>query len=90
MTFRVFPHLRYRSRSRAKSGQRNLDEANALIEIGKPGSKYENGIKTQEQLEALATALGVMNKLVFVDSFNDMRRKYESMTGSDPRDIKMA
>ena len=59
----------------------NLDEANALIEIGKPGSKYENGIKTQEQLEALATALGVMNKLVFVDSFNDMRRKYESMTG---------
>ena len=65
----------------------NLDEANALIEIGKPGSKYEDGIKTQEQLEALATALGVMNKLVFVDSFAEMRRVYESMTGGDPRNI---
>ena len=44
----------------------HADHARALVEIGKPGSQYENGIKDQRMVEHLAKAVGVTLKM-----FND-------------------
>ncbi len=41
----------------------HADHARALVEIGKPGSQYENGIKDQQMLEHLAKAVGVTLKM---------------------------
>jgi len=44
----------------------HANHARALVEIGKPGSDYENGIKDQRMVEHLAKAVGVTLKM-----FND-------------------
>ena len=41
----------------------HADHARALVEVGKPGSQYENGIKDQQMLEHLAKAVGVTLKM---------------------------
>ncbi len=41
----------------------HANHARALIEIGKPGSDYENGIKDQRMVEHLAKAVGVTLKM---------------------------
>jgi hypothetical protein len=41
----------------------HVDHARALVEVGKPGSQYENGIKDQQMLEHLAKAVGVTLKM---------------------------
>ena len=41
----------------------HVDHARALVELGKPGSQYENGIKDQQMLEHLAKAVGVTLKM---------------------------
>lgn len=62
-----------------RSIKENLPEAQAVIEIGKPGSPYENGIKDGDQLKALAMALGIFDKVVIVESYADMQRVAESV-----------
>ena len=54
--------------------QEFIPEAEAIIEIGKPGSPYENGIKTDAQLQALAKALDIFDKVFVVDTYADMTR----------------
>ena len=41
----------------------HVDHARALVEIGKPGSQYENGIKDQRMVEHLAEAVGITLKM---------------------------
>jgi len=55
----------------AREIKENLEEAEALIEIGKPGSLYEDGIKTYDQLNALLTALNLASNFHVVDSRED-------------------
>ncbi|QDP60085.1 MAG: hypothetical protein Unbinned1473contig1001_9 [Prokaryotic dsDNA virus sp.] len=55
----------------AREIKENLEEAEALIEIGKPGSIYEDGIKTYDQLNALLTALNLASNFHVVDSRED-------------------
>ena len=40
----------------AREIKENLEEAEGLIEFGKPGSPFENGIKNYKQLNAVLTA----------------------------------
>jgi len=41
----------------------HVDHARTLVEIGKPGSQYENGIKDQRMVEHLAEAVGITLKM---------------------------
>ena len=41
----------------------HVEHARSLVEIGKPGSQYENGIKDQQMVEHLAEAVGITLKM---------------------------
>lgn len=58
----------------AREIKENLEEAEGLIEFGKPGSPFEDGIKNYDQLNAVLTAIGLANKLFIVDSQAEMKR----------------
>ena len=61
----------------ARAIKETLPEAEALIEFGKPGSLYENGIKTYDQLNALLTALDLAEIVYIADTREEFRELVE-------------
>ena len=70
----------------AREIKENLEEAEGLIEFGKPGSPFENGIKNYKQLNAVLTAIGLADKLFIVPSQAEMKRVAEKLGGKLPSD----
>ena len=68
----------------------NLEEAKGLIEIGKPGSPFENGIKDPKQLIAVLTAIGLVDKMFIASSRAEMGRiakKFGRSLGSNTQGL---
>ena len=68
----------------------NLEEAKGLIEFGKPGSPFENGIKDPKQLIAVLTAIGLVDKMFIASSRAEMGRiakKFGRSLGSNTQGL---